>query len=387
MNKINRHNYETFFILYMDNELSSEERLMVEDFVKQYPELKEELDVLMQYKLQPDDDIVFANKEGLMMQLPAAAAEPDMETRIMLYLDGELNAFEKQELESLIAANTQLQETLHCFQKSKLQSAHFAFPYKDSLYRNEKATKRNFILWRYRVAAILLLVIGLAVFFNLNNNNNKTDDPIVKIETKATQPQTINNKTELTNAVLEKEQTENQVAATSIKPEQKTVLNNTKEILPAVSKQQSGNMITANGKQEIKEKIIPQLPQLQQKAEQAIAVENKPSNNLPSPENNPNLKPSLQKQDANASLMANVQPNPETNNLLKQNDAHVIQASLTTTQNMVTEDDLENGGKNKKNRGLFRKIVRTIVKRTHATTKDDEDDSKILIGGFAIRMK
>jgi anti-sigma factor RsiW len=117
MNKINRHNYETFFILYMDNELSSEERLMVEDFVKQYPELKEELDVLMQYKLQPDDDIVFANKESLMMQTPAAATEPDMETRLMLYLDGELNNAEKHELEVLLASNSQMQEVFAVLQK------------------------------------------------------------------------------------------------------------------------------------------------------------------------------------------------------------------------------------------------------------------------------
>jgi anti-sigma factor RsiW len=116
MNKINRHNYETFFILYMDNELSSEERLMVEDFVKQYPELKEELDVLMQYKLQPDDDIVFANKESLMMQTPAAATEPDMETRLMLYLDGELNNAEKHELEVLLS-NSQMQEVFAVLQK------------------------------------------------------------------------------------------------------------------------------------------------------------------------------------------------------------------------------------------------------------------------------
>ena len=125
MNKINRHNYETFFILYMDNELSSEERLMVEDFVKQYPELKEELDVSMQYKLQPDDDIVFANKEGLMMQLPAAAAEPDMETRIMLYLDGELNAFEKQELEALIAAKYTASRNITLLSKIKTSTSAF----------------------------------------------------------------------------------------------------------------------------------------------------------------------------------------------------------------------------------------------------------------------
>jgi hypothetical protein len=43
---INRHNYEEYFILYMDNELDSDDRRMVEAFVLQHPDLKEELDIL-----------------------------------------------------------------------------------------------------------------------------------------------------------------------------------------------------------------------------------------------------------------------------------------------------------------------------------------------------
>ncbi|MEK7226941.1 MAG: hypothetical protein AAB221_14820, partial [Bacteroidota bacterium] len=63
---ITRHNYEEYFILYMDNELSSDDRRMVEVFVQQHPDLKEELDILLQYKLEPDTSVVFNGKEELM---------------------------------------------------------------------------------------------------------------------------------------------------------------------------------------------------------------------------------------------------------------------------------------------------------------------------------
>ncbi|MFZ1533860.1 MAG: hypothetical protein WAT14_06795, partial [Chitinophagaceae bacterium] len=60
---INYHNYEECFILYMDNELSGDERRMVEAFVQQHPELKEELDLLLQYKLTPDTSVIYSGKE------------------------------------------------------------------------------------------------------------------------------------------------------------------------------------------------------------------------------------------------------------------------------------------------------------------------------------
>src|SRR5678815_4967560 len=61
---INRHNYEEFFILYMDNELDSDDRRMVEAFVLQHPDIQEELALLKRSKLEPEQ-IVFAGKGSL----------------------------------------------------------------------------------------------------------------------------------------------------------------------------------------------------------------------------------------------------------------------------------------------------------------------------------
>ena len=48
MNNINRHNYETFFLLYIDNELSVTEKKTVDEFVDANPDLQEELIMLQQ---------------------------------------------------------------------------------------------------------------------------------------------------------------------------------------------------------------------------------------------------------------------------------------------------------------------------------------------------
>jgi hypothetical protein len=62
--EINRNNYEEFFLLYTDNELSAGDRKAVEEFVRLHPDLKEELDILIGTILIPQA-IEFENKEEL----------------------------------------------------------------------------------------------------------------------------------------------------------------------------------------------------------------------------------------------------------------------------------------------------------------------------------
>lgn len=65
MNIINRLNYEEYFLLYTDNELNAAERHAVEEFARQYPDLKIELEMLQQSTLKPEN-IVFHSKDVLL---------------------------------------------------------------------------------------------------------------------------------------------------------------------------------------------------------------------------------------------------------------------------------------------------------------------------------
>ena len=62
--KINTSNYEAYFLLYIDNELSADEKLAVENFIKENPGYQDEITSLKQSVLTADN-IIFENKSSL----------------------------------------------------------------------------------------------------------------------------------------------------------------------------------------------------------------------------------------------------------------------------------------------------------------------------------
>ena len=54
---INRHNYEEFFLLYVDNELSAGQRKIVEAFVAVNPDLQEEFNLIQQSIFTADEKL------------------------------------------------------------------------------------------------------------------------------------------------------------------------------------------------------------------------------------------------------------------------------------------------------------------------------------------
>ena len=98
---INLSNYEEYFILYMDNELDAEQKLMVEAFVAQHPQLAEELDILMSTRL-PMDNVSFTGKADL---LSASMKVNTVDESLLLYIDNELPANERRAVEQQIDSN------------------------------------------------------------------------------------------------------------------------------------------------------------------------------------------------------------------------------------------------------------------------------------------
>lgn len=63
--KITINNYEEWMIDYIEGNLSNDQRKQLAEFLEFHPELKAELELFEQTKLQPDSEVVFVNKELL----------------------------------------------------------------------------------------------------------------------------------------------------------------------------------------------------------------------------------------------------------------------------------------------------------------------------------
>ncbi|MCX6317177.1 MAG: hypothetical protein NTW29_07790 [Bacteroidetes bacterium] len=389
--QIDRHNYEEYFILYMDNELSAAGRRMVESFVQNNPHLKEELESLIQYKLEPDTQITFDGKEELLrMNGTPMMANPDHETSLFLYADNELNDQDRAAVESLISTQPAVQKEWERIQQTKLRADEsIVFPDKESLYRREEKV-RPIIWWRFAAAAVVLIAAGLITNRIVNTTGKPTGtEPVVAVADGSKPSGVAPSKTNLPDGP----DTKNTVAVPLNVPNEPVVTDNSgSETTVSVNKKEqttgTNNAKAALARQQVKQntrdqkKPIVPVPDQTPKQDIAIAETNTtlPSNNLAKPEKNPYYAAGIKNNDA----IASTQQLPDV-----KNPENALTNRFVTTQPGKTSDIVQasfpDDRKNNKLRGLFRKVARTFEKRTN--TEPSEGNDRLLIAGLSFKMK
>jgi hypothetical protein len=368
---INHHNYEEYFILYMDDELGSDDRCMVEAFVLQHPDLKEELDILLQYKLEPDTSVVFNGKEELLkVNGNTPITLTNYEEWLVLYIDNELTADQKNNLEQFIEANPSVKEELALLMKAKLQPEQIIFTNKESLYRRKEKVRAIPVLWWRMAAAVLILALGLTTFIVLNKKpsaggNGVTKGTVTEKKTNTESP-----------VIIPKE---------SITPVNTPVVaDNVKQVFTSVSKQPDKSIAVKNNKAVVNDIIPVNIPVPAKKEEQAVVAKNdtKLSNDLPQPLYNP----SINKADATNTTIAKVNtPDVQESKTIVPVTTNTTQPSDIVNASYKEDADLDqSAGKKGKFRGFFRKVTRTFEKRTNMNATDDD---RFLVAGLAIKLK
>lgn len=92
---LTRDNYEEAFLMYVDEELSPEQKAEVEAFAALHPDLQDELADLMSTKL-PLPEVTFMDKSALMADSMKGSA---IDENLLLYIDNELPAAQAKAVE------------------------------------------------------------------------------------------------------------------------------------------------------------------------------------------------------------------------------------------------------------------------------------------------
>ena len=378
--KIDRHNYEEFFLLYVDNELTAEQKKLIEQFVQENPDLGIELEILQQTTLHADDSIVFDGKESLLRsETDSVVNRNNYEEYLIAYIDNELNDQEKIDFFKFAMAHPQVKEELAVYQQTKLQpEKEIVFANKEVLYRREEKVKViSMQWWKIAVAAAVILGIGLTTVSILNKKETVVPGDVATKDNQPKKENTIPVKTEQTNPVTIKED-EGTIAKTS-----------TDE-----NKEKNTAVLKTRREQEQKKNILP-VAKTNNNETIAKSTTTSSNNNLVTDNSRAEIKIINAAKNVNNEPKRNndvaVNTNPSKENINKEIVTNNSEVAYNNTTGTVTED-LTNAsydeGKNKKTRGFFRKAARVFERRTNISASDDEDkQDKVLIGALALKLR
>lgn len=171
---INRLNYENYFLLYVDGELSATEMQAVESFAAENDDLADELEMLLQTKLPDENNFVFDNKSTLLRTTSNHINAINYEERFLLFVDGELSNQSQLETLNFVAEHPQFKDAFDAIMQTKLQDELMLFPNKESLYRKEETRKPVFYMhWQKLAIAAVLIGVVVLVGVLIPGNNDK----------------------------------------------------------------------------------------------------------------------------------------------------------------------------------------------------------------------
>lgn len=345
MNTIHLGNYEEFFVLYMDNELSEAQVKMVDEFLSAHPDLKTEFEILMSTKL-PLEQFSFDKNDLLAGTMKRTLIDEEL----LLYIDNELPSDKKKTVELEIASNKEFQLQHQLLQQTKLDpSEKIEYPHKKELYRRTERVVLIKMWMRVAAAAVLVAVAGI-LYFRTNTSKPSVPTAVAQTGVKPAEKQQSTTVVQQAPGVVNPENSKGETAVIN-SPQREERKQQKKEIeirqapakdqLPVAVKSQADNTDQDIARMKIKD----------------IPFDNDQTIALADP------KVSVNKVDVTSSLAnrINNSSDDDENNLLASNDH---KGSV---------------------KGFLRKATRMIEKRTGIDPTND--NGELLIGAVAINLK
>ncbi len=342
-------NYEEYFILYMDGELSAEATADVERFLEAHPDLRAELDLLMGTKLPMTEDLGF-DKSFLMadqMKLGAVGEE------LILFVDNELPQAEAAVVASQIESDLEVARQHAVLLRAKLDAKEtIPYPNKEELYRR---TERVVFFRPWMRAAAAVLLIGSMGLFWISRNETPATGNGGSMATVNAQQQPA----QLPPATIQAEQPA--LASASATPELKkdNRKTETQRAVPANEVREQGTLTA----QADPIPLVDPTVATASLGEQIRTIE----------------AGRMVEGSVNGAGTAMVQPvlnNSSVTNLLT--------ARTTDSNTPVATAATKNGNAKGKVKGFLRKATTIFEKRTGIDPTDE--DGKLLIGALAVKL-
>ena len=181
---INRHNYEEFFLLYVDNELDAASRKAVELFVQENPDLEEELVMIQQSTLKTDHSLVLDKTTLFRKEESGAINHTNYREFFVLYVDEELDPLQRRNVEEFVSKNPSLQAELELLMQTRVAAdLSVSFPDKSLLFREERSEKPVvFLTFSLRVAIAAILLLAVGIFWLVNQEKAKVDPQVAVVK-------------------------------------------------------------------------------------------------------------------------------------------------------------------------------------------------------------
>lgn len=343
MNRIHLGNYEEFFILYMDNELTEDQVKMVDEFLAAHPDLKAEFEMLASTKL-PMEEFSFDKNDLLAENMKLSSVDEEL----LLYIDNELTADQKKTIEVELASNKDYQLQHQVLLQTKLDpSEKIIYPNKKELYhRTERVV--SFKVWMRVAAAVVIIAVGGIVYF---------------INPPSTVLTTGNHDTTASNTYAQNQakhnQAENPVTIASANPVKNDVA-----------------IHNENGTTEGKEiEVVTTNERKKTTTEQKLMVVVPPQENIQDPTSERSKVSTVQFDDGN------ILP-PSNNNKDAVTSLPPARNNIINPDGPIAQTDNDRKGSVK---GFLRKATRMIEKRTGIDPTNGKGD--LLIGAVAINLK
>jgi len=356
--EINRNNYEEYFLLYADNELSPTEKKVVEIFLQENIDLKEEFLMIKMTINSPEKEVKLIDKSFLSKKEPSFINENNYQEIFVLYFDNELSPLQKTEVENFVTENPKYKTEFELIGTAKLLSDNsIVYSDKKQLYRKEEPGKVIPLFLRAMVAAAFI-GFGLWMIISYFNKTEK-NIPV------ASQINTIKQSAPGEKNVIPKEplESKDEIAITKTTEPEKTDKGETEIKKPVVKQKNSSDVAVVKPGLEIKKPILKEeIKELKPDVQnEAIAITNPIKN---TPELLQNQKNQIA---ANEPAQTINKIEPEIQNIKAQTVSYLPDASPDNQNYVFYDVSAEEFRKSKV--GGFLKKVKRVVERNNPISR------------------